>query len=102
MPAIDPKIGRVPTCEVLIGEGIVREKIREGADTDLPEVILGSREAGMQNFTQSLADLVEQGLVYHDVAMENAPNREALKGMLQGIKMSAQTLVHRVKRSGTS
>ncbi len=102
LPAIDPKISRVPACEVLLGEGIVKEKIREGADTDLPEIILGSRESGMQNFTQALVELVEKGLVYTDVAMENAPNREALKGMLQGIKATAQTLVHRVKRTGTS
>jgi twitching motility protein PilT len=102
LPAIDPKISRVPAVEVLLGEGIVKEKIREGADTDLPEVILGSRETGMQNFTQSLADLVEQDLVYTDVAMEYAPNREQLKGLLTGIKLSAQTLVHRVKRVGTS
>lgn len=102
LPAADEKIGRVPACEVLLGEGIVREKIRAGEDTDLPEIILGSKEAGMRNFTQSLAELVESGLVFPDVAMENAPNREALKGMFQGIKMSAQTLVHRVKRTGTS
>jgi len=102
LPAADEKIGRVPACEVLLGEGIVREKIRAGEDTDLPEIILGSKEAGMRNFTQSLADLVESGMVFPDVAMENAPNREALKGMMQGIKASAQTLVHRVKRTGTS
>ena len=34
--------------------------------------------------------------------MEYAPNRDALKGLMQGIKTSAQTLVHRVKRTGTS
>jgi twitching motility protein PilT len=100
LPAIDERISRVPACEILLGEGIVREKIREGMDTDLAEIILGSKEAGMRNFTQSLAELVEQGLVYADVAMENAPNREALKGMMQGIKTSAQTLIHRVKRGG--
>jgi twitching motility protein PilT len=102
LPAIDPQISRVPACEVLLGEGIVKEKIREGDDTDLPEIILGSKHSGMQNFTQSLAELVEQGLVYVDVAMEYAPNRESLKGMMQGIKTSAQTLVHRVNRSGAS
>ncbi len=100
IPAIDEKISRVPSCEVLLGEGIVKEKIREGTDTDLPEIILGHKEVGMQNFTQSLADLIEQGLIYMDTAMEFAPNREALKGMMQGIKLSAQTLVHRVKRGG--
>ncbi len=102
LPAIDPQISRVPAVEVLLGEGIVKEKIREAADTDLPEVIMGSKETGMCNFTQSLADLVESGLIFTDTAMEYAPNREALKGMLQGIKTSAQTLVHRVKRVGTS
>lgn len=100
LPAIDEKISRVPACEVLLGEGIVKEKIREGEDTDLPEIISGSKETGMQSFTTSLADLIEQGLIYTDTAMENAPNREALKGLLQGIKTSAQTLVHRVKRGG--
>jgi Tfp pilus assembly pilus retraction ATPase PilT len=102
LPAIDPQISRVPAVEVLLGEGIVKEKIREAADTDLPEIIMGSKETGMCNFTQSLADLVESGLIYTDTAMEYAPNREALKGMLQGIKTSAQTLVHRVKRVGSS
>jgi len=102
IPAIDEKISRVPAVEVLLGEPIVKEKIREGEDTDLPEIIAGSREAGMCSFTTSLADLIDQGLVFTDVAMEYAPNREALKGLIQGIKTSAQTLVHRVKRTGTS
>jgi twitching motility protein PilT len=102
IPAIDPKVSRVPACEVLLGEGIVKEKIRDGEDTDLPEIIAGSVEQGMRSFTISLAELIEQGLVYMDVAMEYAPNRDALKGIMQGIKTSAQTLVHRVKRTGTS
>lgn len=100
IPAMDPKISRVPATEVLLGESIVKEKIREGEDTDLPEIIAGSREAGMRSFTSSLAELIDEGLVYTDVAMENAPNREALKSQLSGIKSSAQTLVHRVKRGG--
>lgn len=102
LPTIDPKLVRVPACEVLLGEPIVREKIREGADTDLPEIITGSRETGMRNYTHSLTELVENGLVYTDVAMEYAPNREQLLGALRGIKTSAQALVHRVKRTGPS
>lgn len=99
LPAIDPEISRVPSCEVLLGEGIVKDKIREGEDTDLPEIIHGSKEIGMQNFNMSLADLVERGMIYTDTAMEYSPNREALKGMLKGIKTSAQTLIHRVKHA---
>lgn len=97
IPAIDPKIGRVPATEILLGESIVAEKIREGEDADLPAIIQGSKQAGMHDFTSSLAELVEAGLVYLDTAMEYAPNREALRGRVRGIKVSAQTLVHRVK-----
>ncbi len=97
VPSIDPKIGRVPATEVLLGEPIVVEKIREGGDSDLPAIIQGSKQSGMHDFTSSLADLVEQGLVFLDTAMEYAPNREALMGRVRGIKVSAQTLVHRIK-----
>jgi twitching motility protein PilT len=98
LPSIDEQISRVPACEVLIVDAVVREKVREGEDADIPEIIAGSREAGMRNFTHSLVELIEQGLVYTDVAMEYAPNREALKGQMRGIKTSAQSLVHRVKK----
>lgn len=102
LPAIDPKILRVPATEVLLGEPIVREKIREGEAEDLPAVIAGSAESGMHNFTMSLARLVEEEKVYSDTAMEYAPNREQLLGSIRGIKTSAQTLVNRIKRAGSS
>jgi twitching motility protein PilT len=102
LPSIDPALQRVPATEVLLGEAIVREKIREGADQDLPEIVNASTSSGMRSFTHSLSELVESGLVFTDVAMEFAPNREQLLGSLRGIKTSAQTLVHRVKRTGTS
>jgi twitching motility protein PilT len=99
LPAIDPKISRVPATEVLLAEMVVKEKIREGEEEDLPAIISGSKEAGMHSFTMSLANLVENNLVYLDTAMEYAPNREQLLGTVRGIKTQAQTLVHRVKRT---
>jgi twitching motility protein PilT len=102
VPAINEEISRVPATEVLLGDAVVKDKIREGEDTDLPEIISGSKESGMRNFTMSLAELIDQGMIYTDVAMEYAPNREALKSQLAGIKSSAQTLVSRVKRSGNN
>jgi twitching motility protein PilT len=102
LPAIDKKILRVPATEALLGETVVKEKIREGEDEDLPAIINSSRESGMHSFTHSLADLIEAGLVYTDTAMEFAPNREQLLGAIRGIKTSAQTLVHRVKHASQS
>jgi len=100
LPSIDEKIQRVPATEVLIADPIVKEKVREGGDTDIPEILAGSKDSGMRSFTHSLAELIENGIVYHDIAMEYAPNREQLLAAIRGIKTSAQTLVHRVKRSG--
>ncbi len=100
LPAIDPQISRVPATEVLLAEMVVREKIRDGEEEDLPAIIAGSKEAGMHSFTMSLAELVEKNLVYLDTALEYAPNREQLIGHVRGIKTQAQTLVHRVKRAG--
>jgi len=102
LPAIDPKILRVPATEVLLAELVVKEKIREGEEDDLPAIISASKEAGMHNFTMSLAELVEKEYVYLDTALEFAPNREQLIGQVRGIKAAAQTLVHRVKRVGPS
>jgi twitching motility protein PilT len=100
LPAIDPKISRVPATEVMLAEPIVKEKIREGEDEDLPSIVSASQHAGMHSFTMSLADLVEKEYVYLDTAMEYAPNREQLIGAVRGIKTTAQTLVHRVKHGG--
>ncbi len=91
--------GIVPATEVLLGTGLVKEKIREGLDTDLPAIINNSLSDGMHSFTYSLAELVKKEWVSRSVAMEYAPNREALDSMLKGVEVKAQTLVHRIKKS---
>ena len=42
----------------------------------------------MQDFTQSLKKLVDNELIDREVALEVAPNREALKMALKGIDVS--------------
>lgn len=91
----------VPATEVLLGSPIVRDKIREGEDTDLPAIV-GKNEEGMHSFTYSLAELVKKEWVAKSVAMEYAPNREALDSMLKGVEVKAQTLVSRIKSVRTS
>ncbi len=102
LPACDEKISRVPACEVLIVDAAVRDKIRNNEDEVIPALIASSSSLGMQSFTQSLRQLISTGMIYVDTAMEFAPNREQLEAALHGIETSAQTAVHRVKRTGTS
>ena len=47
--------GVVPATEVLLANAVVREKIREGEDADLPAVIYSSRHDGMRRASPSLS-----------------------------------------------
>ena len=87
----------MPATEVLINNAIARERIREGADSDLPAIINSSLQDGMRSFTHSLAELVENEMVSLNTALEFAPNREALKSRLKGVEVKQGTLVGRLK-----
>ncbi len=85
-------VGAVPATEVLLNNSSVKEKIREAEDTDIPAIINSSIADGMRSFTHSLAELVEKEMVLMSVALENAPNREALSSRLKGVEVRAKTL----------
>lgn len=88
----------VPATEVLLSSPIVKERIREAeGDKDIPAIISSSTQEGMRSFTFSLAELVRADKVLKRVAMEYAPNREALDSELKGFQMKAQTLVSKLK-----
>lgn len=91
----------VPATEVLLSSPIVRDRIREhGGEQDIPAIINGAVHEGMRSFTHSLAELVNKDWVARRVAMEFAPNREALDSALKGVQVKAQTMVGRIKSGG--
>ncbi len=86
---------RYPATEVLLGNSVVRRMILEGHDENLHGVLHSHRADGMRDFTHSLCELVEDQKVLRDVALEYAPNREALRSMLKGIDAaSSGTVTH--------
>jgi twitching motility protein PilT len=85
LKSIKPGVGRVPTVEIMNFTPTVRKLILEEEDHKLGDAIRIGSEDGMQDFTQSLKKLVDEGLIDREVAMEVAPNREALKMALKGI-----------------
>jgi twitching motility protein PilT len=89
--------GMIPATEVLISNASVREKIREGYDTDIPGIVNASISEGMRTFTHSLAELVEADQVTTATALEYAPNREALKSRLKGVQVKESMLVNRLR-----
>ena len=93
VPAISEEIGHVPAVEVLLNTPTVRKLILDGEERKLMEAIIMSAEEGMQDFTASLKELVDAGLVDRHVALTWAPNPEALRMALKGIRGSSAGLL---------
>jgi twitching motility protein PilT len=64
--------GRVAAYEVMVGTPAVRNVIREGKVAQLYSAIQTGRDVGMQTLDQSLAALVQQGLIDAQEAQANA------------------------------
>ena len=88
LKSIKPGVGRVPTVEIMTFSPTVKKLVLEEEDHRLPGAIRVGAEDGMQDFTQSLKKLVDDELIDREVAMEVAPNREALKMALKGIDVA--------------
>ncbi len=87
LPSIKEGVGRVPSVEIMLFSPTVTKLVLEGQDEKLSDAIRIGAEDGMQDFTQSLKGLVDDDLIDREVAMEVAPNREALKMALKGIEV---------------
>ena len=60
---------------------------------NLRNIVASTSGEGMRSFTFSLAEMIEQELIYYDTAMEFAPNRDGLASAVKGIKVTQQTIV---------
>ncbi len=88
---------RYPATEVLLNNSIVKEKILHEEDEDIPAILHACRDEGMRDFTQSLHEMVEKEWVQREVALDYAPNREALKSRMKGIDTAGEGLISRVR-----
>jgi twitching motility protein PilT len=88
LPSIKPGVSRVPTVEIMFINATIRKLILEEKDEKLSDAIRMHEREGMQDFTKSLTDLVAKDLIDRSVALEVAPNPDALKMALKGIAVS--------------
>lgn len=85
-------VNRVPINEILIVNPSVRKAISEGQDERLSDIIKVCENEGMQDFTKALVDRVEGDMITREAAFEVAPNPDALKMALKGIKIPVSGL----------
>jgi len=75
--------GRVAAFETLVAISAVRNLIREAKTHQIASIIQTGQRHGMQTLDQSLANLVRDGLVTKEDAMEKAANLQELLAMLE-------------------
>lgn len=88
LPSIKEGVPRVPTVEVMTFTPTVKKLILDEEDSKLGDAVRIGAQDGMQNFTMSLKELVDDGLIDRPTAFEAAPNLEALKMALKGIDIT--------------
>jgi twitching motility protein PilT len=85
---VEKGVKRVPTCEIMIQNPTIRKLISEKQDERLGDAIRLFLQEGMQDYTESLRFLVTEEYIERSTAFEAAPNVDALKMALKGIKVS--------------
>ncbi|RNL42218.1 type IV pilus twitching motility protein PilT [Paraeggerthella hongkongensis] len=81
VPAIDG--GAVPAFEIMFANTAIRNLIREEKTHQIDSVIAASGAEGMRTMDQSLFDLVKEGRVTKDMALQYSIHQEALKKRLE-------------------
>ena len=88
LKSIKPGVARVPTCEIMLFTPMIKKLVLESSDNKLPDAIRIGYADGMQDFTMSLKQLIDDELIDRPTAFEVAPNPDALKMALKGINVS--------------
>ncbi len=81
--------GRAPAVEIMLNTAMVSKLIQENRLELLPAAVEAGREEGMMTFNQCLLDLVNNGVITEEDALEASDNPEALKMNFQGIFLSS-------------
>ena len=88
---------RFPATEVLLCNPIVKDKILNEEDEDIPAIVAQCRGEGMRSFTYSLSELAKEDKISREVALDYAPSREALLSMMKGIETGGQGVLSRLR-----
>jgi len=93
LPSIHPDRGRIPCCEIMFVNAVIRKLIAEERDADIGAVLKSSTEDGMQDFTEAIYQLITQEYLDMKLALEVAPNPDELKMRLKGINTGAGGII---------
>ncbi|HEY7198461.1 MAG TPA: type IV pilus twitching motility protein PilT [Gaiellaceae bacterium] len=82
LPRLD-NTGRVAAVEILFPDDAVRNLVRQAKVEQIYSVMQTGTQRGMQTLEQHLADLVRQGVVSAEVALQRSSRADQLEGLLK-------------------
>ena len=86
MPSIKEGVDRIPAVEILLANPTTGKLIHEGRESELPILIRSCKEEGMQDLTDNLVEMIQNGSIEPKEAYKHAPNVDELKMALKGIR----------------
>jgi len=92
VPSFREDIQVVPICEVMFANPSITKAIEEGDDGRIPDLIGVGKDEGMQSWTDSFVSMIRGGFIEKKVAMQFAPNRDALDMALKGIGVAQRSI----------
>ncbi len=93
LPSIHPSRSRIPCCEIMIVNAVIRKLIAEERDADIGAVLKSASKDGMQDFTEAIYRLITDEYLDMKLALEVAPNPDELKMRLKGINTGAGGII---------
>ena len=83
--------GRVPSCEIMVTTGLIRDYIINEEKTSLirDAIAAGTSQYGMQTFDQSLFTLHQSGLISMEEALRGASNPDEFRLRVAGIRSAS-------------
>ena len=93
LKSIKPGVARVPTVEIMLFTPMVIKLVLESQDNKLPDAIRIGQADGMQDFTMSLKQLIDDELIDRPTAFAVAPNPDLLKMAIKGINVAQPGII---------
>jgi twitching motility protein PilT len=93
VPAVDPKLGRVPAVETMFSTPIVRKLLQEGELNRLGEALSRDVDSGSEDFRRVLLRLHRAGRISAQNALAYAPNPDEMRMALRGINFTEGGIV---------
>jgi twitching motility protein PilT len=81
--------GMTPACEIMLNTPVVRKMIEENRIEKLAAAIETGFDDGMQDFNRAVFNLVQEGRISKEEAMQKAGNPQALEMNFKGIFLSS-------------